>query len=182
LILRTTAVRGILERLIAMNSRMSKLLTSADGRYFTAEERQNVLALAESLPRRFQIAEQVEQKEESIIREVVGEMQKRYTDFAKYHDQAWARIYRDAQLVLRADVHAMICDDVARLDDRILYWMRTMFAANSFTPNFVRDCFSLLRERAQSQLAGEDFELLKPYLDRNVDVLADFPEPAARAV
>jgi hypothetical protein len=165
-----------------MNSRMSKLLTSADGRYFTAEERQTVLAHAESLPRRFRIAEQVEQNEESIVRDVVGEMQRRYADFAKYHDQGWARIYRDIQLVLRADVHAMICDEVAHLDDRMLYWMRTMFAANSFTPQFVRDCFSLLRDRARDQLAAEDFESLRPYLERNIEVLADFPEPAARAV
>jgi phycobilisome protein len=165
-----------------MNTRMSKLLTSADGRYFTAEERQGVLAFAESLPRRFHAADQVEQKEEAILRDVVGEVQKRHADLAKYHDQAWARVYRDAQLVLRADVQAMVCDDVRQLDDRMLLWMRTMFAANSFTPAFVRDCFSLLRDRARGHLAAEDFDLLRPYLDRNVEVLADFPEPAARAV
>src|ERR1700722_12713019 len=117
-----------------MNTRMSKLLTSADGRYFTTKERQSVLAYAESLARRFRIADQVEQKEEAIIREVVTEMQKRYADFTKNHDQAWARVYRDTQLVLRADMQAMVCDDVTQLDDRMLYWMRTMFAANSFTP------------------------------------------------
>ncbi len=165
-----------------MNTRMSKLLASADGRYFNAEERQSVLAYADSLARRFRIADQVEQKEEAIIREVVADLQKRYPEFTKYHDQAWARIYRDSQLVLRADVHAMVCDEVAQLDDRMLYWMRTMFAANSFTPAFIRDWFSSLRDRARGYLAAEDFELLQPYLERNVEILADFPEPAARAV
>jgi len=165
-----------------MNTRMNKLLTSADGRYFTTDERQVLLAYAESLPRRFRAADQVEEKEEAVLRDVVGELQKRHADFTKYHDQAWARVYRDVQLVLRADVHAMVADDAGQLDDRILYWMRTMFAANSFTPAFVRDCFSLLRERVRGQMAAEDFELLRPYLDRNVEVLADFPEPAARAV
>jgi hypothetical protein len=165
-----------------MNNRMNKLATAADGRYFTPEERQSMLNYAESLPKRFRIAEQIEQKEESIVRDVVAEMQNRFADFSKHHDQAWARLFRDTQLVLRADVQAMISDDMAQLDDRILYWMRTMFAANNLTPPFVRDCFSLLRDQIRAHLGDEDYELLRPYLDRNVEVLAAVPERTAQAV
>jgi hypothetical protein len=164
-----------------MTTRFAKLATAADGRYFTADERRQVLDYTDSLSRRFQAAEAVEQKEEAVIRTAVEELQKQYPNFAKYHDQGWARQFRDMQLVLRAAVQAMILDEVERLDDRILFWMRTMFDANNYTPAFVRDCFSQLRDRLAEQV-GDHFALLKPGLDRSVAVLSDFPEPATPAV
>src|SRR5262245_13691658 len=165
-----------------MTTRLSKLATAADGRYFTAEERRQVQDYADSLKRRFEAAEAVEQKEETVLRSVVEEMQKKYPNFATYHDQGWARQFRDLQLVLRAVVQAMILDDVAQLDVRILFWMRTMFAANNYTPAFVRDCFTRLRDRLAEQAGGDPFDLLKSGLDRSVEVLSDFPEPATPAV
>jgi len=164
-----------------MTTRLSKLATAADGRYFSADERRQIQDYAGSLQRRFDAAEAAEQKEESVLRSVVEEMQKKYPNFAKYHDQGWARQFRDLQLVLRAVVQAMILDDVSQLDDRILFWMRTMFAANNYTPAFVRDCFTRLRDRLAEQV-GDQFDLLKPGLDRSVEVLSDFPEPATPAV
>ncbi len=165
-----------------MSHRLAQLATAADGRYFTADERQAFLDYAESLSQRFRAAEAVEQNEEAILRSVIGEMQKKYPNFVKYHDQAWARQYRDTQLVLRAGVQAMIFDDPARLDDHLLYWMRTMFSANNYTPQFVRDCFELLRDKAREQLGGDEFALVEPLLNRNIQVLTDFPEPSAAAV
>ena len=109
-------------------------------------------------------------------------MSKRYPNFTKYHDQGWARCYRDVQLVLRQDVQSMLLDDVRSLDDKILLWMRTTLAANNLTPGFCRDAFSLLREKLQDHLGAEEFDLLRPYLDRNIDVLSDFAEPATPAV
>ncbi len=164
-----------------MTTRLSKLATAADGRYFTADERRQILDYTDSVGRRIQAAEAIEQKEEALLRSVVEEMQKKYPSFAKYHDQGWARQFRDMQLVLRAAVQAMILDDVNQLDDRILFWLRTMFAANNYTPGFVRDCFTRLRDRLAEQ-GGDHFGLLKPGLDRSVEVLSDFPEPATPAV
>jgi hypothetical protein len=85
-------------------------------------------------------------------------------------------------MVLRADVQAMIFDDRGQLDGRLLYWMQTMFAANNYTPQFVRDCFGMLRDRLREELPAEDYDLMRPYLDRNVEVLSDFPEPTTPAV
>jgi hypothetical protein len=164
-----------------MNSRFSKIAQAADGRYFSAEERQTFRSFADSLPQRIGAAEAVEQKEEAVIRTVLEQLQQRYPNFAKYHDQAWARQFRDVQLVLRAGVQAMVFDDVHRLDDKMLYWLRSMFAASNYSPRFVRDCFESLREQMKASLKHEDFDLLRPYLDRNIEVLGDFPEPAAPA-
>ncbi len=165
-----------------MSTRLLKLARTADGRYFQPEERDQFLAYADSLPRRFQTSEAVSQREEAIVSAVINEMQRRYPNFAKFHDQGWAKCYRDLQLVLRHDAQAVIIDDVQALDDRILLWLRSMLAANNLTPKFCHDAFGLLREQAQAQLPAESYELIRPYLDRNVDVLSDFAEPAAPAV
>jgi hypothetical protein len=165
-----------------MTTRLSKLATAADGRYFSADERRQIKDYTDSLQRRLDAAEAVEQKEEAALRGVIEEMQKKYPNFAKYHDQGWARQFRDMQLVLRSVVHAMIMDDIDQLDDRILFWMRTMFAANNYTPAFVRDCFTRLRDRLAEQAGRDHFDLLKPGLDRSVEVLGDFAEPATPAV
>src|SRR5258706_14720058 len=117
-----------------MNACLSKLARTADGRFFSNDERQSFLTYADTLPRRIRAAEAVEQKEEEVVRNVVEQTQKRYPNFAKFHDQAWARQFRDIQLVVRADAQAMILDNVERLDDKRLYWLRTMSAANSYTP------------------------------------------------
>ena len=61
-----------------MTTRLSKLATAADGRYFSADERRQIQDYAGSLQRRFDAAEAAEQKEEAVLRSVVEEMQKKY--------------------------------------------------------------------------------------------------------
>src|SRR3984893_551356 len=104
-----------------MNARMQKLAQAAEGRYFRSDERQEFLAYAASLPARFQASDQIEQQEETIVRAVIEEMQRRYPNFAKLHDQAWAKAFRDVLLVLRFDVQALICDEMGWLDEKVLF-------------------------------------------------------------
>lgn len=165
-----------------MGTLLQRLSIEADGRYYTPEERHRILSEAEALPHRLAAAENLERIEEAALRAVIEEMQGRYPNFARYHDQAWARQFRDMQLVLRAAASAMILDDPAEMDDRLLFWLRTMFAANNYTPDFVRDCFSRLRDVVRERLESASADRLTPYLDRAVRVLSDFPEPATAAV
>jgi len=172
----------LLETNEPMNARLTKMTHDANGRYLTADERAAFLEYANSVAERFRAADAVEKVEEAVVRGVVEEMTKRYPNFAKYHDQGWAKCFRDVQLVLRQDVQSMLLDDVRSLDDKILFWLRTALAANNLTPVFCRDAFSLLREGLQARLSADEFNLLRPYLDRNVEVLSDFAEPATPAV
>jgi hypothetical protein len=165
-----------------MNSQLTQLAFAADGRYFSGDERNQLVSFANAMPKRVAAADAVAQKEDAVIRAVIEQMQQRFPNFAKHHDQAWARQFRDVQLVLRADAQAMIFDDLRRLDDKVLYWLRTVFAASNYTPGFVRDCFESLRDQLRSKLNRDEFDLLQPYLNRNVEVLSDFPEPAVPAV
>src|SRR5258707_13628103 len=129
-----------------MNSHLLKILHDVNGRYPSADERSAWLAYAASVPIRFETAAAVEQAEDSAIRHVIEEMKNRYPNFAKYHDQGWARCFRDLQLVVRQDVQSMLLDDIRSLDDRILFWLRTIFASYNLTPGFCHDAFSLLHE------------------------------------
>ena len=165
-----------------MNTRLLNLAHAADGRFFRPDERDDIVAFAHSVPARCRVAEAVEAREEPALRAVVETLQQKYPSFSKHHDQGWACCYRDLQLVLRHDVQAMIFDDCDMLDERILFWLRTMFSANNYTPQFCRDCFASLQDHMRTHLPADDFELLRPFLDRNIEVLGDFPEPVNPAV
>jgi hypothetical protein len=165
-----------------MTPRLARMLTAADGRYPTADERQELSAFAESVPRRIEAAEQVEQHEAGVIRGVTEELQRRYPNFGRYHEQGWAKLGRDLSLVTRYDAQAMLADDAELLDEKVLIWLRTVLAALNLTPGFVRDAFTLLHEGFGEVLPRDAFELLEPALSRNIEVATDFPEPASPAV
>jgi hypothetical protein len=166
----------------AMNSHLQTILRDANGRYLNADERSAWLAYAQSVPNRFETALAVERAEDGALRQVIEEMKRRYPNFANYHDQGWARCFRDLQLVLRQDVQSMLLDDVHLLDDKILFWLRTIFASYNLTPAFCHDAFSLLHDALKEHLGLDDFGRIQPYLQRNVEVLSDFPEPVTPAV
>jgi small-conductance mechanosensitive channel len=162
-----------------MNSQLQSLVVGAEGRYFHPDERQALLARAASLPERFQAAEQVQEHEEAIVQAVMEEMQQRHPESSAIKGPALAKTQNDVQLVLRFDVQAMILDDVRWLDEKVLFWLRTILAAGNFRPDFSRDCFTLLREQLARHTSPHTAALLEPYLKRNIEVLSDLPEPAA---
>ena len=165
-----------------MSNRLQTLAQSAVGRYFAPAEREQFLSEAGSLPRRFEASDALAGREEAALKATVSDLQQRYPNFAKHHDQGWAKCYRDMQVVLRQDALALVLDDVQWLEDTTLLWLRSMLAASNLTPKFCGDAFTLLREHVQAELTAEHYELLRPFLDRNVEVLSEFPEPVAPAV
>lgn len=165
-----------------MNMKLATITAQAEGRYLSRDEQQQMLDYAQSLPERFRIATQIEQKEDGVLRATVEDIRRKYPNFSKYHDQAWTKCYRDMQLVVRYDVHAMILDDAKYVEDNILYWLRTILAGSHFTPGFVRDAYTFLREHFRRELSSDAFDGIEPYLTRNIEVLSDFPEPATPAV
>lgn len=165
-----------------MGNLLQRFAIEADGRYFSVEERTALRDFATSIPSRLAAMENIEKVEEAALRSAIEQLQGQYPDFARYHDQAWARHYRDLQLVLRAAAVAMVLDDPAEMEDRLLFWLRTMFAANQYTPEFVRDSVNRLRESLDERLDAETAGRIQPYLKRAEAVLAEFPEPATAAV
>jgi small-conductance mechanosensitive channel len=164
-----------------MNSQLQRFARAAEGRYFQADERQALLAKATALPRRLEAADQVQQHEAAIVQAVMGTMQQRHPESSALKGPALTKTQNDVQLVLRFNVQAMVLDDMRWLDDKVLFWLRTILAAGNFTPEFSRDCFTLLCEQVEKYVDPESLALLQPFLRRNVEVLSDIPEPAAKS-
>lgn len=163
-----------------MSTRLQNMARAAEGRYFTPDERRILREYAESVPQRLEAAERVEQNEESILAAVIEEIRQRRPEFATHRDQPWARLYRDLQLVLRSSTQALVCDDERLLDERVLYWLRSVAAASDVSPAFLGECYTALRERCRATLPESAFRLLKPLLERAVEVLGQ-PEHQARS-
>lgn len=165
-----------------MNRRIKQIVNSSDSRYLHKDEMREILNYTNSLPARFKAATQAEQQETEIIRWVIDELRPRYPNMEKFHLRGWERGFRDVQLTFRYAVQAMILDDVTVLEDKLLFWFRTMLAGVDLTPQFVRDTYELLTESCEARLSPESFELLAPMLHRITEVLSDIPEPAVPSV
>jgi hypothetical protein len=165
-----------------MNPPLSTILRRADGRYLNAEEREVALAYARDLPAAVRVGEEVEAKENELIAAVVAEMRDQFPRFERLFADSWDQFADDLRLVLRADVRAMLTGDLRPLEDKALFYLRSILAAYSVTPQFARAAFTRLRDRCRERLDGDAFGRLEPYLDRNIQVLADFPEPAVAMV
>jgi hypothetical protein len=166
----------------SMYSRMMKLVNATDNLYLSAAEQQQLLDYTQSLPRRFAAARLVEAKEAEIVEQCHGQLRRLYPTFENFHAQGWDKSYRDTQLVLRYNVQAMLMDDPEVANDKLFGWLRTLLAGLDLTPRLVRDTFTALREACRAKLPAETFALLEPHLERTIDVLSDFPEPAMAAV
>jgi hypothetical protein len=165
-----------------MTPPLSTILRQSEGRYLSADEREQVLAYARDLPARVQAAQAVETAEADLTATVVGELRGRYPRFERLIPNAWDRFADDLRLVLRTDVRAMLAGELRVLEDKALFYLRSILAAYYVTPQFTRDAFTLLRDRCRDRLVPDAFARLEPYLERNVEVLADFPEPAVAMV
>ncbi len=165
-----------------MQTRVAQIASRIEGRYWNAEERDQLLHYTQSVPQRIEAADWIEKKEEAAIRSVMEALQANYPNYPKFHANGWAKCARDVQLVLRAMVSAMIVDDMSVLEDRVLYWLRSLLAAANLTPAIVRDAYTTLHNFYRQELPSHLYPLVEPYFERVVQVLSDFPEPHTPAV
>jgi hypothetical protein len=165
-----------------MNPPPTTIFRQSDGRYLSPEERDAVLAYARELPAAVSAGQDVEAHEGAVIAAAVAEMRDQFPRFDRLFTDAWDRLAADLRLVLRADVRAMLTGDLKVLEDKALFYLRSILAAYNVTPQFAREAFSRLRDRCRDKFSTETFARMEPFLERNVQVLADFPEPAVAMV
>lgn len=164
-----------------MNSRVQTIVRSAEGRYFTAQERRELLAYAASVPQRLEVTEQLERLEDTLLAAVTDEVKRRHPEFATHREQPWARLYRDLQLVLRTASQALVSADLAQFEERVLYWLHSIATVSRVPPAFQRECYTLLRDECQNRLTEKSYELLAPMLERAIAVLASSASRAQSA-
>lgn len=165
-----------------MYSSLMKTLNATDGRYLTPDEEKQVLGYAQTLPKRLELARIIEKHEREIVDGAVEKMRVAYPRFTQYHQLAWEKTFRDMQLVLRYNIQGLLMDDIEVGPEKLFYWLRTIVASFHITPQCMRDAYTFLREGVRKHVSADGFELLEPYLNRTIEVMSDFPEPATPAV
>jgi len=151
------------------------------------ETRSRLAAWASSLDARLAAAEAAEAAEGAAVRYAIDALKRDYPEYSLHQPNAWAKGFRDVQLMLRHNVSAMVRDDAEWLEHDFLAWLKTILQAYLFhSPKFVRDTYVLLKEACRRELPAPAFRLLAPYLDLTIQVLADLreeyvegPRPAA---
>jgi len=165
-----------------MNKEITQLLIGSDSRYLTADERQSVLEYTNGFAERFRILSSIEEAEDAAVRFCIDNTRKRYPNFDKYHTTAWAKAYRDVQLTTRYMAQSMLLDDIGILEEKLLFWLRTILAGLNFTPEFNRDTYTFLKQGFRQSLPPDAFGVFEPFLNRTIEVMSDFPAPATPAV
>ena len=161
-----------------MNNRHVNMLADIFPQYPTEQQKKRVLAYFDSMDDRIEAAKRIQAVERKAVGICIRKMKSMYPNFEKLHKYAWAKGYRDVQLVSRCTVLGMILNDVEYQDHKLLVWLRTMLGGNGMTPKFIQDCYTLLMQAYQQLLSEEDFVLFEPHLTQNIETTSDFSEPA----
>ena len=165
-----------------MNNRISEILVGSDSRYLTEDERKEVLDYVKGFDDRFRVMALIEANEDAAVRFCIENTRKRYPNFDKYHGSAWAKAFRDVQLTTRYMAQAMMLDEMSILEDKLLFWLRTILAGLNFTPEFNRDTYTYLKQGFRQSLPPDAFTVFEPFMNRTIEIMSDFPAPATPAV
>lgn len=158
------------------------MLAKPDAEWLDAEEQLLLTDYASSMPARLAAIEEVEGVCREVCKAVVAEQREQYQQFDSHHDHAWSKAYRDLDLMIAMMLKSMLINDVRYLDEEVLYWFRTILRSFDFTPQFNIDYYTRLRSQFEQRLSPEAFKLMLPFLDRTIEVMGDFPEPATPRV
>ncbi len=152
-------------------------LDSFRDRYPTASERDRLTSYAETVGVRALAAREMEQIKHECVEECMSQMRRMYPNIPRYHASGFEKGTRDNTLLLEYAAKCMLLDDPKLLDDQVLTWVRTLFKSFNFTPKFLRDNFTLLREAVRNRAKPRTFALMEPLLTHTIDYLSDVPEP-----
>jgi hypothetical protein len=146
-------------------------------RYPTAEERDRLTEYASSVRARLSALQEMEKIEHDVIEATLNRIKQLYPNFLRYHAVGWDKGYRDMQLLIQYMSKSMYLDDAHYYDHQVLTWVRTIFKSLNFTPKFLRDSYTILRENVRSRAKPRTYALMEPYLTHTIEYLADIPEP-----
>lgn len=136
-----------------------------------------MLSFAKTIPIRLPLADMIEDVEDEAITEVIEKLKGSYPKFQSLHFKAYEKCRRDMKHVLRYVYQAVILESPQFMNDRLLYWLRTMTSAGAMTPKFMRDTYSNLNEALRKRLPSTQYEFLAPVMNNVIEVLSDYPEP-----
>lgn len=146
-------------------------------RYPTPEEREYLTGYSESLGRRILAHDDILKIKGEVIEDMMATMKKMYPNIPRYHVSGFEKGYRDNTILLEYMAKSMILDDIGLYNEQVLTWVRTLFKSFNFTPKFMRDNFTYLREAVRRRGHARTYELMDPLLTHTINYLSDIPEP-----
>ena len=159
-----------------MNTEIQTMLSASEGRYPTRAEQAVLRDWASKLDARLEAMDAIRGAEESIVGQTVDEVMVTYPNVEKHYKSVRTSCTRDLSLVLRYCAQAMLRGDVKYLDDSLLTWMGTILRGVGLAPQFIEDTYRALGRVAARELSPQVAELLRPYIERCVQVLPGRPE------
>lgn len=155
-----------------MLSQFSKLSLDTDGRYATDSELKFIEDYLESIDMRIQTYERIKVNEEAILQEVEAKMHELNQNNCLYkmdeHGKEICR--RDRKNAVKYSNAAMLVDDLDRLRDGLLIWLKTIVRAVGYE-RFVRNHYPIIQEVIKQYLTPEEAKFILPALQLDCTIL-----------
>lgn len=142
-----------------------------------AQTRAALADFAADFPERMKVAREVEELVREVAKEAVNKQKAKYTEFAKKHQLAWGKAFRDVDLFAIEMVRGMLLNDTVYQDEEAIYWARTLFRAFGFTSEFHNDYFTAFRDGYKARLSPESYKRFEPFLERLIETMTDMADP-----
>ena len=145
-----------------MNSWLNQLVHASNGRYFTADEGERIVAYAESLPDRLAAAKRVEEAQPWLARHLGDAVGYRAADWGLPREP----FAGDFARALTPVVAAMLLDDPDTLDEAVVQPFVGLAAALDVPAGDLGDLFGAAWAGLSGRLDAKSAGLLEPYFHR----------------
>lgn len=156
-----------------MSALLEEIRKNDPGRYLTREEASALSFEGPGMVARIKASQAAQALEDQIVEATVLATLKKY-DYERKHNYARDKCMRDVGYVYRYAVFSMLCEDRRILDDKLLFWLRTVLQAQGFPEGLesIKWCYSTLLLNVRKKLQPEHVALLEPYFAGAVEILS----------
>ena len=155
-----------------MLTQFSNLSVNTDGRYSTDSELEFINDYLESMAMRVQTYEKIQANEEAIVQEVDEKMQElnKNDSLFKMDENTKIVCLRDRKNAIKYTSAAMLINDLDRLRDGLLIWLKTIVKAVGYD-RFVRTHYPIIQEVIQEYLTPEEAKYILPAFQLDCTIL-----------
>ncbi len=140
-----------------MSKTITELFNEAENRYLQPEELQALSGYVDSLPVRLDVYKRLRDQEAPLMQKVADQLQGSLPQEPVSNIE---RSLKQALLLLRTCAMAMLLDDEALVEEKLVTWTRKMVQAYG-TQQINRVLYRLLQENLQTLFVASDLALLE---------------------
>lgn len=153
-----------------MRKDLEAIAAALHARHATDEEIVALRRHAQAVAASASTAEQLKDKEYSIVHAAMGELYKKWPDKRTAFRSCEEKTLRDMKLVMRYCLYSAVLDDPDYAKDRMLFWFRTILNAFEFGHEFIEDAYRMAQKRVNQQLGKSEAESISYMIDESIAV------------